>query len=165
MIYIKLSEILRIGKEKTSGRLGMKDSLKPGLTFEFKFKVPESKTVPHLYPESPEFQVMPKVLATGFMVGLFEWACIQAINPHIDWPVEQTVGIQVNLSHLAATPPGLTVTVKGKLEEVQGRKLSFSIIADDGVDTISEGRHERFVIDAAKFNAKMAAKGESNLTK
>jgi len=143
----------------------MKDSLKPGLTFEFKFKVPESKTVPHLYPESPEFQVMPKVLATGFMVGLFEWACIQAINPHIDWPVEQTVGIQVNLSHLAATPPGLTVTVKGKLEEVQGRKLSFSIIADDGVDTISEGRHERFVIDAAKFNAKMAAKGESNLTK
>ena len=143
----------------------MKDSLKPGLTFAFKFKVPESKTVPHLYLEAPEFQVMPKVLATGFMVGLFEWACIQAINPHIDWPAEQTVGIQVNLSHLAATPPGLTVTVKGKLEEVEGRKLSFSIIADDGVDTISEGTHDRFVIDAAKFNAKMAAKGENSLVR
>jgi len=141
----------------------MKDSLKPGLTFEFQFKVPESKTVPHLYPESPEFQVMPEVLATGFMVGLFEWACIQAINPHIDWPDEQTVGIQVNLSHLAATPPGLTVTVKGKLEEVEGRKLSFSIVADDGVDKISEGRHDRFVIDAAKFNAKMAAKASRKL--
>jgi fluoroacetyl-CoA thioesterase len=163
LIYIKLSDIFRIGKEKTAGSLAMKDSLKPGLTFEFKFKVPESKTVPHLYPESPEFQVMPRVLATGFMVGLFEWACIQAINPHIDWPDEQTVGIQVNLSHLAATPPGLTVTVKGKLEEVEGRKLSFSIVADDGVDTISRGRHDRFVIDAAKFNAKMAAKGESEL--
>jgi len=136
----------------------MKDSLKPGLTFEFQFKVPENKTVPHLYPESAEFQVMPKVLATGFMVGLFEWACIQAINPHIDWPDEQTVGIQVNLSHLAATPPGLTVKVKGKLEEVEGRKLSFSIVADDGVDKISEGTHDRFVINAAKFNAKMAAK-------
>lgn len=136
----------------------MKDSLKPGLTFEFQFKVPENKTVPHLYPESAEFQVMPKVLATGFMVGLFEWACIQAINPHIDWPDEQTVGIQVNLSHLAATPPGLTVKVKGKLEEVEGRKLSFSIVADDGVDKISEGKHDRFVINAAKFNAKMAAK-------
>lgn len=143
----------------------MKDSLKPGLTFAFKFKVPESKTVPHLYPEAPEFQVMPKVLATGFMVGLFEWACIQAINPHIDWPAEQTVGIQVNLSHLAATPPGLTVTVKGKLEEVEGRKLSFSIVADDGVDTISEGTHDRFVINAAKFNAKMAAKGENSLVR
>jgi len=136
----------------------MKDSLLPGLTFEFKFKVPENKTVPYLYPESPEFQEMPKVLATGFMVGLFEWACIQAINPHIAWPDEQTVGIQVNLSHVAATPPGLTVTVKGKLEAVEGRKLSFSIVADDGVDMISEGTHDRFVINAAKFNAKMAAK-------
>jgi len=163
LIYIKLSEILTIGKEKTTGRPAMKDSLKPGLTFEFKFKVPENKTVPHLYPESSEFQIMPKVLATGFMVGLFEWACIQAINPHIDWPEEQTVGIQVNLSHLAATPPGLTITVKGKLEEADGRKLSFSIVADDGVDKISEGTHDRFVINAAKFNAKMAAKAGGKL--
>ena len=136
----------------------MKNSLKSGLTFEFKFKVPKNKTVPHLFPESSEFQAMPEVLATGFMVGLFEWACIQAINPHIDWPHEQTVGIHVNLSHVAATPPGLTVTVKGKLEQVEGRKISFSVVADDGVDKISEGTHDRFVINVEKFNAKMAAK-------
>ena len=139
----------------------MKDPIQPGLTFEFRFKVPENKTVPHLYPESPEFQAMPKVLATGFMVGLFEWACIQAINPHIDWPEEQTVGIHVNLSHVAATPPGLTITVKGKLKEVEGHKLSFSLVADDGVDKISEGTHDRFVIHAAKFNAKMATKADN----
>ena len=136
----------------------MKNSLQPGLTYSFKFKVPENKTVPHLYPESPEFQSMPKVLATGFMVGLFEWTCIQAINPHIDWPREQTVGIDVKLNHIAATPPGLTVTVNVKLEEVDGRKLVFSIVADDGIDKISEGTHDRFIIDAAKFNAKMATK-------
>ena len=136
----------------------MKNFLQPGLTFEFKFKIPINKTVPYLYPESTEFQVMPKVLATGFMVGLFEWACIQAINPHIDWPREQTVGIDVKLNHIAATPPGLTVTINGKLEKVEGRKLVFSIVADDGVDTISEGTHDRFIIDAAKFNAKLAAK-------
>ena len=136
----------------------MKESLKPGLTFEFKFTVPENKTVSYLYPESPEFQVMPKVFATGFMVGLFEWACIRAINPHIDWPDEQTVGIDVKFNHLAATPPGLTVTVRGKLEGVEGRKLSFSLVADDGVDTISKGTHDRFVIDSARFNAKAAAK-------
>jgi fluoroacetyl-CoA thioesterase len=141
----------------------MKPSLKSGLAFEFRFKVPENKTVPHLYPESPEFQIMPRVLATGFMVGLFEWACIQAINPHIDWPEEQTVGIQLNLSHVAATPPGLTITVRGKLEEVDGRRLSFSLVADDGVDKISEGTHERFIINAAKFNAKMAAKARSKV--
>ncbi len=136
----------------------MKDTLRPGLTFEFNYTVPESKTVPYLYPESPEFQVMPKVFATGYMVGLFEWACIRAVNPHIDWPQEQTVGIDVKLSHLAATPPGLTVTVRGALEQVEGRKLLFSLSAHDGIDTISEGVHERFVIVADKFNRKAAAK-------
>ncbi|MBW1729127.1 MAG: thioesterase family protein [Deltaproteobacteria bacterium] len=136
----------------------MKNSLQPGLTYTFKFKIPENKTVPHLYPESSEFQAMPKVLATGFMVGLFEWTCIQAINPYIDWPREQTVGVDVKLNHIAATPPGLIVTVNVKLEEVEGRKLVFSIAADDGIDKISEGTHDRFIIDAAKFNAKMAAK-------
>jgi fluoroacetyl-CoA thioesterase len=136
----------------------MKDTLRPGLTFEFKFRVPENKTVPYIYPESPEFQLMPKVLATGYMVGLLEWACLRAIIPHLDWPNEQTVGTVVNFTHSAATPPGLTVTVRGKLEKVEGRKLSFSVVADDGIDKISEGTHERFVIDAAKFNRKLAEK-------
>jgi fluoroacetyl-CoA thioesterase len=122
--------------------------------------VPETKTVPYLYPESPEFQQMPRVLATGFMVGLFEWACIQALNPHLDWPREQTVGISVNLSHTAATPPGLVVTVRGRLEKVEGRKLTFFLEADDGADLISQGYHERFVIDAAKFTAKVEAKAQ-----
>jgi len=136
----------------------MKDSLQPGLTFDFSFRIPEEKTVPYLYPESPEFQVMPRVLATGFMVGLFEWACIQAVNPHLDWPREQTVGIDLKLSHTAATPPGLTVMVRGKLEKVEGRKLTFSLSADDEVDKISEGTHERFVIDAQRFNGKVSEK-------
>ena len=138
----------------------MKDTLKPGLTYQFKYEVPENKTVPFLYPEAAEFQQMPRVLATGFMVGLFEWTCIQAVNPHIDWPDEQTVGIGINLNHLAATPPGLTVNVEARLEEVEGRKLVFSIVADDGIDKISEGTHERFIIDAEKFNAKVAEKGK-----
>jgi fluoroacetyl-CoA thioesterase len=138
----------------------MQDSLQPGLKFEFQFEIPDTKTVPHLYPESPEFQQMPKVFATGYMVGLFEWACIQALNPHLDWPKEQSVGIGVNLSHVAATPPGLVVTVRVLLEKVEGRKLTFFIEADDGVDLISQGYHERFVIDAAKFNAKVAGKAQ-----
>ena len=67
----------------------MKDTLKAGLEHELRFRVPDNKTVPALYPESSEFQVMPRVFATGYMVGLIEWACIQAVNPHIDWPNEQ----------------------------------------------------------------------------
>lgn len=138
----------------------MKESLKPGLTFEFKYTVPENKTVPHLFPEMEEGRVMPDVFASGFMVGLFEFACIKAVNPHLDWPDEQTVGIGFNLNHTAATPPGFTVTVKVALESVEGRKLTFAIEADDGVDTISKGTHERFVINAAKFKAAVAAKAE-----
>jgi fluoroacetyl-CoA thioesterase len=143
----------------------MRDSLQPGLDFEFQYEIPESRTVPFLLPESPEFRVMPKVLATGYMVGLIEWTCIQAINPHLDWPQEQTVGIDVKFSHVAATPPGLTVTIKTKLEKVEGRKLVFSIVADDGVEVISEGIHERFIIDATKFNVKAKAKAGHALEK
>ncbi len=141
----------------------MKNTLQAGLAFEFSFRIPEEKTVPYLYPESAEFQVMPRVFATGFMVGLFEWACIQAINHHIDWPGEQTVGVSINVTHIAATPPGLTVTVKGRLEKVEGRKLTFSLAADDGIEKISEGSHERFVIDAARFNSKAASKASRAL--
>jgi len=141
----------------------MKESLKAGLTFDFKFTVPENKTVPSLYPEIPEGRVMPRVFATGFMVGLFEFACIRAINPHIEWPDEQSVGIGINVNHTAATPPGLTVTVKGTLDKVEGRKLTFSLVADDGVDTISKGTHERFIIDAEKFNAQVDAKAKKAL--
>ena len=139
-----------------------KEPLKPGMTFEFKYKVPEDKTVPHLFPDIAEAQAMPEVFATGFLVGLFEFACIKAINPHIDWPREQTVGIGIQIDHTAATPPNFTVTVKGTLTHVEGRKLTFSLEADDGVDTISKGVHDRFIIDAEKFNAQVKKKGEKH---
>ena len=104
------------------------------------------------------FREMPAVLATGFMVGLLEWACIELLRPHIDWPAEQSLGTHVSFSHMAATPPGLTVTVDAKLESVDGRKLTFSATAHDGIDLISEGVHERVIIDAARFLDKLEAK-------
>ena len=138
-------------------------SLIPGLSHEFTFRIPHDKTVPHLYPESQEFSAMPEVLATGYMVGLFEWACIRATNPFIDWPREQTVGTHICVSHEAPTPPGLTVTVTVRLERVEGRKLLFTITAHDGIDKISEGTHERFIIEASRFNEKARAKGVRGL--
>jgi len=136
----------------------MKPTLQPGLNHQFQFTVPPTKTVPHLYPESALFQQMPQVLATGYMVGLLEWACIEAIRPHLDWPREQSLGTHVNFSHLAATPPGLTVTVDVRLDRIDGRRLFFSVTAHDGIDQITAGTHERVIIDAARFNAKLAGK-------
>lgn len=136
----------------------MKDTLRVGIRYKHKFLVPSSKTVPALYPESEEFLAMPEVFATGFMVGFFEWACIKCINPHIDWPIEQTVGTHVNVSHQAATPPGLEVTATVELIEVDGKRLVFSVEAHDGVDVISKGKHERFVINKERFDAKLGEK-------
>jgi fluoroacetyl-CoA thioesterase len=136
----------------------MKESLKPGIRYEHKFVIPKSKTVPALYPESEEFAAMPEVFATGFLVGLLEWACIKSVNPHIDWPAEQTVGTHIDVSHEAATPPGMEVTVTVELIAVEGRRLVFSVEAHDGVDLISKGRHERFVINKDKFDAKVGTK-------
>lgn len=136
----------------------MKDTLSVGLQYQHTFKVPASKTVPALYPEADEFLVMPEVFATGFMVGFLEWACIKAINPFLDFPQEQTVGTHINVSHEAATPIGLTVTANVELIKIEGRKLTFKVEAHDGVDLISQGTHERFVINKEKFDAKVLEK-------
>jgi fluoroacetyl-CoA thioesterase len=136
----------------------MSPDLKPGLRGEFRYTVPASKTVPNLYPEFAEFREMPEVFATGFLVGLMEGACQLVIKPYLDWPREQSVGTQVSFSHLAATPPGLTVTVQSEVIAVEGRKVTFRASAHDGHDLISEGTHERMVIDVARFAARLQAK-------
>jgi fluoroacetyl-CoA thioesterase len=141
----------------------MKDTLKPGLRYEHTFLVPANKTVPSLYPESAEFLAMPEVFATGFLVGLLEWACIVTINPHLDWPEEQTVGTQINVSHEAATPPGLQITVSVELIAVDGKRLTFSVSAHDGFDLISRGSHERVVINKQRFDQKVLDKQRAHL--
>ncbi len=136
----------------------MKDTLQAGLEGTFRYRVPASRTVPRIHEDAPDFQLMPAVFATGYLVALAEWACIELVKPHLDWPREQSLGTRVDLSPVAATPPGFTVEGRARLSSVQGRRLVFSVAAHDGVDTISEGTHERHVIDAARFAAKVAAK-------
>ena len=132
--------------------------LKIGIKYEHKFVVPQSKTVPALYPESQEFLEMPEVFATGFLVGLLEWACIKAIKPYLNWPNEQTVGTHIDVSHEAPTPPGLEVTVNIELIAIEDRKLVFNVEAHDGIDLISKGRHERYVINKQKFDQRVKTK-------
>ena len=135
----------------------MKDTLRPGLTYTHRFTVTESKTVPAIYPESDIIAGMPKVFATGFMVALLEWACIELMRPHLD-PGEGSLGIHIDVSHTAATPPGMEVTVDAKLESVEGRKLTFSVVARDEIDEITRGTHQRAVVVDEKFKARVAEK-------
>ena len=138
----------------------MKPTLTPGLTHRFVYRVPDDKTVPHLYPEVADFQAMPRVFATGFMVGLMEWACMQLMAPHLD-PGEGSLGVHIDVNHTAATPPGFTVTVDVECTEVVGKKISFKVTAHDGVDRIGTGNHQRYVVRWDQFNARVAAKAKT----
>src|SRR5947209_9412773 len=122
----------------------MKPTLLRGLTTRFQFAVPPTKTVPHLYPEVADFQNMPAVFATGYMVGLMEWACMQLMAPHLD-PGEGSLGVHIDVSHTAATPPGFTITADVECTEVVGKRIPSKVKAHDGVDRIGVGQHERFV--------------------
>ena len=138
----------------------MKPTLVPGLTHTFSYAVPENKTVPYTYPESDIIANMPKVFATGFMIVLMEWACAELLAPHLD-AGEGSLGTHVDVSHAAATPPGMTVTVDAELAEAKGRKLVFKVRAHDGLDLIGEGRHERVVVAWDRFKAKVAEKAKA----
>jgi fluoroacetyl-CoA thioesterase len=138
----------------------MKDTLNVGMTHRFEYKVPATKTVPHLYPEAIEFTTMPTVFATGFMVGLMEWAAIQLLAPHLD-EGEGSLGIHVDVSHVAATVPGQIVTVDVEVTGVQGRRVSFKLKAHDGIELIGEGLHERMIVPWEKFEAKVNAKAKA----
>ncbi|RLA07708.1 MAG: thioesterase [Gammaproteobacteria bacterium] len=135
----------------------MKPSLKVGIKYEHKFVLPDNKTVPDLYPESPEFVEMPKVFATGFMVGFVEWACIMLIKPHLKQG-EQSLGIGVNLNHTAATPMGFKIISYAELVKIDGNKLDFKIKTYDNFDLISAGTHSRFVIDRKRFDDSLQRK-------
>lgn len=128
----------------------MKATLEVGAKAEFSFRIPATKTVPYLYPEAHEFQLMPTVFATGFMVGLMEWTCLKIVDPHLD-EGEGSLGVRIDVTHLAATVPGQTVTVDAECTKIEGRRLYFHVKAHDGIDLISEGAHERMIVNWEKF--------------
>jgi len=99
-----------------------------------------------------------KVFATPQMLALMEGAAVDAIDPLLPQGY-QTVGIQATISHLAATPMGLKVTARAGLVAVDGRKLTFRVVAHDEVGKIGEGEHQRYIVEVARFMEKAGARG------
>lgn len=135
----------------------MKSVPQPGDTHQLEFVVSNDKTVPRLYPESDEFRRMPEVFATGFLVGLLEWACIEALGPHLE-DGEGSLGTAINISHLAATPPGMKVTVTATCLSARGRTSDWRVEARDDRELISEGTHTRAVVAWERFRSKLSEK-------
>lgn len=136
----------------------MSPDLQAGVAFEWRYTIPERVTVPNLYHDTAFCREMPDVLATGYMVGLMELACVNGIMRYMDWPREQSLGTMVNFRHLAPTPHGMTLHIKGEVIAVDGRRITFRVEAWDGLDKIAEGTHERMVILPERFNARLAEK-------
>ncbi|MGQ9557897.1 MAG: thioesterase family protein [Desulfurispora sp.] len=98
-----------------------------------------------------------RVFATPAMIGLMEEAALQSVQPYLP-PGQTTVGIKVDVQHLAATPPGMQVTATSELVEVDGRRLVFRVEARDEKDLVGQGIHERFIVQVDKFLSRAAAK-------
>ena len=97
------------------------------------------------------------VFATPMLVALVEQTCYESVLPKLD-EGQGTVGTLVNVSHVSATPIGMRVWCDSELVEVDRRRLVFSVKAYDEAGPIGEGTHERFVIDTARFMAKLQEK-------
>ncbi|MBL0313462.1 MAG: thioesterase family protein [Holophagaceae bacterium] len=106
-------------------------------------------TVRHFHEE------MPEVYGTPFMIYLMEVAASQAIQPSLP-PGWTSVGFEVNIRHLAATPVGRTVTARAKVVAVTGKLVTFEVQAHDGVNLIGTGTHSRAPIDLARFEKGLA---------
>ena len=98
-----------------------------------------------------------RVLATPRMIGLMEKTCRDAVLPLLESGYD-TVGTHVNVAHLAAAPLGSHVTFRAEVIGVDGRRIEFRVEAATDREKISEGTHERTIINVAKFAAKQAEK-------
>jgi fluoroacetyl-CoA thioesterase len=124
-------------------------SLAVGMEGTERVVVRQELTVRHHLP------TMPAVYGTPMMIYLMEVAAANAIHPHLPqgWV---SVGAEVNIRHLAATPIGRTVTATATVTSVDERLVRFRVEAHDGVRRIGEGTHARGVIDLRKFEERLA---------
>lgn len=132
-------------------------NLQPGLKGEARLVV----DTPHLADQGGKGAAGVKVLGTPHLIGLMESAAFNAVQEHLPEGMV-SVGTTVTMKHLAATPPGMTVTAGAELIEVDGRRLVYKIWADDEVERVSEGQHERFVVPLDKILERARSKAEKH---
>ncbi len=127
------------------------ENIRPGLVGEAHMMVGTNDTAPRV--GSGRIAV----LATPVMINLIEAAALGAVE-HLLPEGMQSLGTHLDVTHIAATPIGMEVTAEARLKEVNGRKLTFEVVARDDVEVIGSGMHERVVVRADKFRARIDEK-------
>ncbi len=128
----------------------MKPSLQPGLTITRRVTVDRPRTIGFMGDEG-------RVYATPAMVMDMEITCRELVLAHAD-PGEDSVGVRVEIDHLAATPLDAWVEITARLVEIDRRRVTFEFSVRDALDEVGRGRHVRFVSDSAKTRERVAAK-------
>jgi fluoroacetyl-CoA thioesterase len=134
-----------------------KPTLRPGLAHAETVLITDRLVVPEMTDCFPNFAAMPPVFATAYLVAFVEWTCVRFLADHL-LDGEASLGIKVDLSHDAATPIGMRATAAIELIAMEGRRLRFKVECRDEREVIGAGFHERFVIDEARFLAKLDQK-------
>ncbi len=125
--------------------------IEPGLTNEITHIVAESDTAV-VYGSG-----LAPVLSTPHLIALMENAAQTMLTPYLE-PGQSSVGTGINIRHLAATPVGMAVRIRAEVIEVALPRVCFRVEAWDAVEKIGEGEHERFIVDTARFMARVARK-------
>lgn len=121
-----------------------------GLRHSERLNVEARHTVPEIDVTWPGFKDMPPVFATAMMVAFIEQTCITALRPFLS-PSQHTVGTHIDVSHVAPTPVGMTVTAEVELISIQGKALLFKVSCKDEAGPIGDGTHRRAIIDRDRF--------------
>jgi predicted thioesterase len=125
--------------------------LKPGLTGQATLTVSESDTAARWGSGRAP------VMASPVMVALMEAAAVDCIDARLPTG-QESLGVRLDIEHIAPTPAGLTVTATAELVEIDGRTLTFKVEARDDRELVGRGRHVRVVVDSARFRAKAQSK-------
>jgi fluoroacetyl-CoA thioesterase len=120
----------------------MKESLTTGLTMTNRFTIDVGRTISFFGEEG-------RVYATPELVRDIENSCRDLLLQHLD-PGEDSVGMRVEVDHLAPTPLNLWVEITAELVELDGRRATFTLTARDPFEEVAKGRHIRFIVDVAK---------------
>jgi predicted thioesterase len=128
----------------------MKTTLAAGIAAKRKIVVDRDRTIDFMGEQA-------RVYATPMLVRDIEMTCRELLLEHLD-AGEDSVGTRVEIDHLAATLLGMTVEINVSAAEVKGRAVTFTVEAQDGIDTICRGRHSRFVVDVNQTKQRLAAK-------
>ena len=129
--------------------------IEPGLVGEATLVVETTHTASHLGSGGVD------VLATPSMIALMEDEARTMVDPKLD-PGQMSVGVNLNVTHLAATPTGMRVTARAEFLAVDGRNLTFKVEAHDEREKIGEGTHTRAIINLERFMARTKEKAETH---